>query len=132
MLCPLCSVSLSWACGIAEDLACFIFAQVEVLVLSGARNVTFGLHCKIDIVIGQSVLYVPGVPGAKQTYWINGRDGGADGMVISWVSGFKSCLFSPQTFWWPAPPEALELALSVGSPCSMPQPLGASWGTVWL
>ena len=47
------------------DLACFIFAQVEVLVLSGARYVSFGLHLKIDIVIGQSVVYVPRVTKSK-------------------------------------------------------------------
>lgn len=37
------------------DLACFIFAQVEVLVLSGAGFVTFGSHFKIEIVIGQGL-----------------------------------------------------------------------------
>jgi len=41
------------------DLACFIFAQVEVLVLSGARYVAFGLHLEIDVVVGESVVHVP-------------------------------------------------------------------------
>lgn len=61
------------------DLACFIFAQVEVLVLSRAGFVTFGSHFKIEIVIGQSVVYVPRGSRAKQTKWSNGRDGGVMG-----------------------------------------------------
>lgn len=61
------------------------FAQVEVLVLSGAGFVTFGSHFKIEIVIGQGLR-------AKQTRMGNGHDGGAGG----WA--FHACLGSSPAF----------------------------------
>ena len=56
----------------------------------------------------------------------------ADGMVVSWASGFKSCLCSSQVFRRAVSSRGLRAAPPWDPHAPCPSPLVLSRGTVWL